>query len=72
MLDYSSNYFKLKRKKRTHFLINDALSKLKNELVLQVFMWLFHTSFTVMLGLFLDEYYHLESFQNIIKNCDKA
>lgn len=35
-------------------------------------MWLFHTSFTVMLGLFLDGYYHLESFQNIIKNYDTA
>lgn len=28
----------------------------------------FHTSFTVMLGVFLDEYYHLKLFQSIIKN----
>ena len=59
----ASNYFKLEKKKKQQpccFLVDDVLSKLRNELILGVFMWLFHTSLAVMLGLFLDEYYHLE------------
>ena len=51
---------KKKKKIPCCLLVNDVLSTLRNELILGVFMWLFHTSFAVMLGLFLDEHYHLE------------